>query len=224
MVNFSAAYLAELTRSFPGVDFCGFLNEKENHLLHTLTPRQQNYVYALLRQLLALADDTGRQVCAAKKLLLGTLLLYLQKQCRLQRELGCGSGRVTNCLVDQVQGYVVQHYAEKLTLPQIAARFYISPCYLSRLFKRTINLSLVEYINGVRVKAAQRQLEKTRRSISEVGGGHRLFHSGAFPPVFKRPPVFRPSSTASIRCARPERTPTRGNERRNQAQCRPETA
>ena len=201
MVNFSAAYLAELTRSFPGVDFCGFLNEKENHLLHTLTPRQQNYVYALLRQLLALADDTGRQVCAAKKLLLGTLLLYLQKQCRLQRELGCGSGRVTNCLVDQVQGYVVQHYAEKLTLPQIAARFYISPCYLSRLFKRTINLSLVEYINGVRVKAAQRQLEKTRRSISEVAAdtgfstvahfrrcsrGHRSF-APAVPPVFAAP-------------------------------------
>ena len=185
VVNFSAAYLAELTRSFPGVDFCGFLNEKENHLLHTLTPRQQNYVYALLRQLLALADDTGRQVCAAKKLLLGTLLLYLQKQCRLQRELGCGSGRVTNCLVDQVQGYVVQHYAEKLTLPQIAARFYISPCYLSRLFKRTINLSLVEYINGVRVKAAQRQLEKTRRSISEVAADTGFSTVAHFRRVFK---------------------------------------
>ena len=200
------------------------MNEKENHLLHTLTPRQQNYVYALLCQLLALADDTGRQVCAAKKLLLGTLLLYLQKQCRLQRELGCGSGRVTNCLVDQVQGYVVQHYAEKLTLPQIAARFYISPCYLSRLFKRTINLSLVEYINGVRVKAAQRQLEKTRRSISEVAADTGFSTVAHFRRVFKEATGLSPSSTASIRCARPERTPTRGNERRNQAQCRPETA
>ena len=88
--------------------------------------------------------------------------------CENQHELGGDSGRVTNRIVSQIQGYIAEHYAEKLTLTSIANQFYISPYYLSRLFKKTINLSLIEYINGVRIKAAQNMIEKTNESISGV--------------------------------------------------------
>ena len=71
--------------------------------------------------------------------------------------------------MDQIQAYIAEHYAEKLTLTGIASQFYISPYYLSRLFKKSINLSLIEYINGVRIKAAQNLIEKSNESISDIG-------------------------------------------------------
>ena len=111
--------------------------------------------------------------------------LQLKKMCENQHELGGDSGRVTNRIVSQIQGYIAEHYAEKLTLTSIANQFYISPYYLSRLFKKTINLSLIEYINGVRIKAAQNMIEKTNESISSVAEKTGFMTSAHFRRVFK---------------------------------------
>ena len=87
--------------------------------------------------------------------------------------------------MDQIQAYIAQHYAEKLTLTGIAGQFYISPYYLSRLFKKSTNLSLIEYINGVRIKAAQNLIEKTGESISTVAEKTGFMTTAHFRRVFK---------------------------------------
>ena len=75
--------------------------------------------------------------------------------------------------------------AEKLTLTGIASQFYISPYYLSRLFKKSINLSLIEYINGVRIKAAQNLIEKSNESISDIAEKTGFMTTAHFRRVFK---------------------------------------
>ena len=182
--NFSASYLKEITTAFPEIDFLGFLHKEENHLLSNTTVKQQNYVYSVLQQLIAVQGDSTESH-ATRKMLLAGLLLQLKKMCEAQRELGGDTGRVTNRIVGQIQSYIAEHYAEKLTLTGIAKQFYISPYYLSRLFKKTINLSLIEYINGVRVKAAQSLIEKTNDSISTVAEKAGFMTSAHFRRVFK---------------------------------------
>lgn len=182
--NFSAAYLKEITDAFPQIDFLGFLHKEENRLLSNTTVKQQNYIYSVLQQLIAVQGD-GPESHAARKMLLAGLLLQLKKMCEAQRELGGDTGRVTNRIVAQIQGYIAEHYAEKLTLTGIAKQFYISPYYLSRLFKKTINLSLIEYINGVRVKAAQSLIENTADSIATVAEKSGFMTSAHFRRVFK---------------------------------------
>ena len=98
---------------------------------------------------------------------------------------GGESGRVSNHIVEQIQTYIAEHYAEKLTLTGIASQFYISPYYLSRLFKKSINLSLIEYINGVRIKAAQNLIEKTNESISDISEKTGFLTTAHFRRVFK---------------------------------------
>lgn len=182
--NFSAEYLKEISEAFPDLDFFSFLSEESNHLLSNITVKQQNYVYSVLQQMIAVQGDSPESH-ATRKMLLATLLLQLQKMCEAQRELGGDNGRVTNRIVDQIQSYIAEHYAEKLTLTGIASQFYISPYYLSRLFKKTINLSLIEYINGVRIKAAQSLIEKTNDSISTVAEKAGFMTSAHFRRVFK---------------------------------------
>lgn len=127
-------------------------------------------------------DENSSESAVTRKMLLATLLLQLKKMCENQHELGATAA---NRIVSQIQGYIAEHYAEKLTLTSIANQFYISPYYLSRLFKKTINLSLIEYINGVRIKAAQNMIEKTNESISSVAEKTGFMTSAHFRRVFK---------------------------------------
>ena len=185
VLNFSREYLERVAQAFPTVDFFAFLSEERNHLLTGLTVKQQNQIYGLLQQLLAMEDETSAAADALRRLLLGTLLLELKEHCRRQQEQTAENGRVSNHTVDQIQAYIAEHYAEKLTLTGIASQFYISPYYLSRMFKKSINLSLIEYINGVRIKAAQNLIERSSDSIAEIAAKTGFMTTAHFRRVFK---------------------------------------
>lgn len=185
VLNFSRKYLERVAQAFPNVDFFAFLSEERNHLLTGLTVKQQNQIYGLLQQLLAMEDETSTAADALRRLLLGTLLLELKEHCRRQQEQTAENGRVSNHTVDQIQAYIAEHYAEKLTLTGIANQFYISPYYLSRMFKKSINLSLIEYINGVRIKAAQNLIERSSGSIAEIAAKTGFMTTAHFRRVFK---------------------------------------
>ncbi|WP_294759334.1 AraC family transcriptional regulator [uncultured Gemmiger sp.] len=185
VMNFSGEYLDSLADIFPDVDFFSFLNEEHNHLLCNLSVKQQNQIQSVMQQLILLQEEVTPESDAMRKMMLATLLLTLKALCRIQQEQGGENGRVSNQIVDQIQGYIAEHYAEKLTLTGIASQFYISPYYLSRLFKRAINLSLIEYINGVRIKAAQNLIEKSNESVSEVAEKTGFMTTAHFRRVFK---------------------------------------
>ena len=69
----------------------------------------------------------------------------------------------------------------------MAAKFYISPYYLSRLFRRVTGQSIVDYINGRRIEAAQKLLETTELSIGTVAVKQTGFASAAhFRRVFRQ--------------------------------------
>ena len=177
------------------MDFFSFLTEEHNHLLSSISVKQQNQVHGLLQQLLVLQEETTPEADAMRKMILATLLLTLKDLCRQQQEQGGENGRVSNHIVDQIQAYIAEHYAEKLTLTGIASQFYISPYYLSRLFKKSINLSLIEYINGVRIKAAQNLIEKSNESISDIAEKTGFKPTAHFRRVFKEPTALSPQQS-----------------------------
>lgn len=184
VMNFSREYLDKIMDIFPEVDFFSFLSEEHNHLLSNITVKQQNHIQGLLQQLLALQEETSRNPMHCARCC-WPRFAGAQGICRQQQEQGGENGRVSNHIVDQIQAYIAEHYAEKLTLTGIASQFYISPYYLSRLFKKSINLSLIEYINGVRIKAAQNLIEKSNESISDIAEKTGFMTTAHFRRVFK---------------------------------------
>lgn len=70
--------------------------------------------------------------------------------------------------VSKIIAYINTHYAEEITLETLSKRFCISPCYLSRTFKKASGLSFPRYLNNVRVKEAKRLLKKTKMPIGAV--------------------------------------------------------
>lgn len=60
--------------------------------------------------------------------------------------------------VDQISSYVNQHIAEPLSTEILAAQFYLSSSYISRLFKAATGTTIGKYITAKRITKAKELL------------------------------------------------------------------
>ena len=67
-----------------------------------------------------------------------------------------------------VQKYIHENYMRRLNVESVARRFYLSPNYFSRLFRRTLGTGFNSYLNCYRVEKAREMLLETDLSISEI--------------------------------------------------------
>ena len=81
-------------------------------------------------------------------------------------------------LVQAVYKYIDSHLSEDLCLSLIAETFGVSEGHLSRMFKKTTNKSIVEYITEKRMEKAKRLLTETSLSIEKIANlsGYRTPH------------------------------------------------
>ena len=70
--------------------------------------------------------------------------------------------------IHMVTSYIQENYAQELTLKFLAAHIYISPHYLSHQFKKVTGLTLIHYIQNVRIRKAQQYLQYTDMQISQI--------------------------------------------------------
>ena len=80
--------------------------------------------------------------------------------------------------IDHVLAYLQEHMAEKLTLDQVAAEFYISKYYLSHCFKAATGFSVGQYLINTRILEARRMLQDGGRvaQVGEAVGFHSNEH------------------------------------------------
>lgn len=88
---------------------------------------------------------------------------------------------------EQIADYLDEHYAEKISLDQIAENMYLSPFYISKIFKSEIGESPIHYLIRIRLEKARELLEKKPElSISDVAervGYEDVYH---FSKLFKK--------------------------------------
>lgn len=134
-----------------------------------------------LRTLLGMMHSAEGEPEYPGMLYLSLLLHYVEQECRSERQ----EARPRNETVEQICAYLAANYQQKLSLSDVAARFYLSPYYLSRLFRRVTGQSIVDYINGRRIEAAQRLLETTDLNISTVAEQTGFASAAHFRRVFR---------------------------------------
>lgn len=87
--------------------------------------------------------------------------------------------------VSEAVAYINLHYAESLSLDEMAARFFVSPGYFSHAFKRITGLPFVKYVNGVRIKEAQRLLRTRDITVAATAEAVGFAGTTHFGRVFK---------------------------------------
>lgn len=64
--------------------------------------------------------------------------------------------------------YIQSHFAEPITLEEVAAAIGFSPNYFSTLFKKEVGEGFAKYLTHVRMEQARSLLRETRLSVAEV--------------------------------------------------------
>ncbi len=64
--------------------------------------------------------------------------------------------------------YIDEHYAEKLTLIEVADNVYVSQWHLSKLLKKHTNQNFCDILNGVRIEQAKKLLKDPSLKIHEI--------------------------------------------------------
>ena len=88
--------------------------------------------------------------------------------------------------ISSVKSFLDEHYKEKLSLESVASHFFIDKHYLARLFKEQYGVTLVTYLQQVRITHAKRMLRFTDKSIEEIGLECGIGELNYFSRVFKK--------------------------------------
>lgn len=88
--------------------------------------------------------------------------------------------------VQKVMNYVNLNVAEPLTLKSLAAMCFISPSYLSALFKQETGSTLIDYINTQRVNRAAQLLVQNNHTIAAVAEEVGILDVNYFTKIFKK--------------------------------------
>lgn len=145
-----------------------------------ITP--EHPVYASLRkifnQIASLYDEAvvGYEL-ALKSLFLQAVFLLLQySEKTASPDTGTPSDKLKNVL-----DYIEMHFAEPISVSELAKLCYFSDYHFMRFFKKHMNMTCVEYINNLRLEKSVELFEQGNTSILDVSlsvGFHNLsyFH------------------------------------------------
>ena len=96
-------------------------------------------------------------------------------------------------LVLRIQRYLEEHYPETVTVYSLASDNYVSTRTLQRRFFKSVQLTIIEYLQKLRLQKACQLIELTKKSISEISYSVGYQNVGAFRKTFLREYGLTPS-------------------------------
>lgn len=88
--------------------------------------------------------------------------------------------------IKKAQDYIEKNYTEKLTVDQLASTFALGRRSLERRFKKATANTVIEYIQRVKIEAAKKDLETSRKTVNEIMYDVGYSDTKAFRTTFKK--------------------------------------
>lgn len=141
------------------------------HWKVTPTHPQQKRCIDLIKQMTTGCEPLEEMI------LLGQLLIELGK---------CASEEIQEDSVSKIVSFINANYGKIDTIEDIAQYFFISKYHLCRIFKNAMKVTIIEYLNQIRIKNACQFLSFSDEDIGEIAercGYHSIAY---FSNVFKK--------------------------------------
>jgi YesN/AraC family two-component response regulator len=184
IIEFNDDFLKDLLQYINDTDlFCCFNNNL--HLLN-LNISEQNIIENKLREMIYEYKNHPEGFSSCLKAKLIDFLIFVNRLSKEHKSVPKVSQSHKHQKVSKIVKYINVNYAEALTLSDIAAEFNYSDNYLCTLFKEGTGFSIIEYLNGVRIKESQKLLRETHLTVTEISqkvGYENITHFGR---VFKQ--------------------------------------
>ena len=164
------------TEFYAGFSNIHFRNMEYNQILFPhrtflLRPKEKTFLHLtrLAESMMAESRSTqpGRYFMLKSYLTQMILLLY-REQAEQQNSTASGfifESTGKKYVVEKIVDYLEDHYTEKISLDQIAQNMYLSPFYISRIFKSEVGDTPINYLIK---KARQLLREKPNCSVQEI--------------------------------------------------------
>lgn len=173
-----------------------FLNSLQ-HSRHATRDTLTHFYYSFLQILFSCMETTGSEMLPAFRERIAQF--SVDRVCssiqNLQEWIADALQLYEECLVSSaeqdttvatVKNYIRSHLDENLTRESLAAMVYLTPDYLSHLFKRETGFSLTNYIIYERIEEAKRLLAGTGQSIGDIATRCGFQNISYFSKQFKR--------------------------------------
>lgn len=89
-------------------------------------------------------------------------------------------------IVNRATAYIEEHYAQKLTLQEVADKCYVSQWHLSKLINKYTGNTFYELLNNVRIEKAKALLNDPKLKIGDIVDMVGYSDAAHFSRVFKR--------------------------------------
>jgi two-component system response regulator YesN len=89
-------------------------------------------------------------------------------------------------IIRKVREFIRSNYKKKITLQDISKAVYLSPYYLSHIFKKETGSTILEYLTKVRIEEAKKLLENTSWSSTQIAFEVGYPDQSYFCKVFKK--------------------------------------
>ena len=96
---------------------------------------------------------------------------------------------------DKVKGmmiYIHEHYAEKITIPELAEAAFLSERECYRVFQNHLHMTPVDYIRSYRIQVACQMLAESQIPITEVGNACGMGNTSYFGKIFREATGYTP--------------------------------
>ncbi|MEH6680575.1 MAG: helix-turn-helix domain-containing protein [Sediminicola sp.] len=173
------AYYGEFKEAFPQVEVMdGSIITEENGIYSS---GGANSYWNLLLYLLEKYTDRDTAILASKY-----FAIDIDRNSQAAFMLFQGQKDHNDGAIKKVQEYLEANYAERITLDGLADLVALSRRSFERRFKQATNNTAMEYLQRIKVEAAKRSFESSRKNVNEVMYDVGYTDTKAFRNVFKK--------------------------------------
>lgn len=149
-----------------------YLLPKGEEPLFTFSHYRQAFINGINEILMEQQKNDETSVLMLKCILM-KLLVYIIKEryfslCRPEKDMIHLERYGKTAMVDNIIAFLNENYMKPVSLAQISANTYLSPVYVSKIFKEATGESPISYLIHLRLKKACELLENSNAPIKEI--------------------------------------------------------
>jgi transcriptional regulator GlxA family with amidase domain len=169
----------EFREMFPEVEVMDGSIITEEHRIYS--SGGANSYWSLLLHLVEKYTDRGTAILASKY-----FAVDIDRDSQSAFSMFMGQKNHSDMEVKKGQIYIEKNFQEKISVDEIADFVSVGRRSLERRFKLATNNSILEYIHRVKIEAAKRSFESSRKNINEVMFDVGYTDTKAFRTMFKK--------------------------------------
>ncbi len=148
--------------------------------------------------------EEGKDIASLVKLIdknenTGELNLLLQEVAlKIAAKVNSFNNKSIRVILRKAVDYINEHYAEPVTLNEVAEHTFVTTFYISRMFKKELGTSFVDYLNDIRIEKAKELLKDVKYKSYEVASLVGIQDPHYFSRLFKKHSGISPSEYREI--------------------------